>query len=116
MADIGNIVGWHKSTVQSITERIKTTGTPMPGHSTGAPKKLIERDERLLKRVVRKDPFLSSFEHIIAESALSQINISKPTLVCYLDAQGFKSYFAAHKPRFTPKHHIDDRLRWAKER
>lgn len=46
---------------------------------------------------------------------LHEIHISKPTLVRYLHAQGFGSYFAAHKPNLTDKQ-IRERLRWAKER
>ncbi|OAD04146.1 Homeodomain-like DNA binding domain-containing transcription factor [Mucor lusitanicus CBS 277.49] len=104
MQRIGNIVDMKKSTVQSIIERINKTGSPiMPRHSTGTPKKLNERDLRILERIVRKDTFFS-YNQILYELRLSQIHISRPTLVKYLYSLGFSSYFAAHKPDLKPKH------------
>ncbi|OAD00821.1 Homeodomain-like DNA binding domain-containing transcription factor [Mucor lusitanicus CBS 277.49] len=104
-----------KSTVQSVIQRINQKGSPLPDHGTGAAnKKLSERDERSLVRIVRKDPFVL-YNQILAELRSHEIHISKPTLVRYLHAQGFGSYFAAHKPKLTDKE-IKERLRWAKER
>lgn len=114
MGSISATVGISKSTVQTIIKRIKNTGSPIPKPRPGRPKKVNERDLRRIEAITRKDPF-ASYNKIISELKVHQIDICRATLISYLKELGFGSYFSAHKPKLTEAHR-KKRLRWAKER
>jgi transposase len=112
-AHIAKTVGYPHSTVTSIIKRIKETRSPMPRKSTGRPKIITKRGERHMEKVVRDTPFMS-FDQVRHELSTIGIIVSVQTVISTLSRLGFGSYFAAHKPRLTPRHMIA-RLAWAGE-
>lgn len=73
--------------------------------------KVDERDMRHLRSIVAKKPFLS-FDGVKHELEEFGVNVCKATVIEYLRAMGFSSYYAKKKPALTP-HHKQKRLEWA---
>ncbi|KAG2206526.1 hypothetical protein INT47_008543 [Mucor saturninus] len=100
------------STVHNILKRVKETGSPLPKKAPGASKKINERSQRALERVVRSKPTMS-YNDLKMELDRADVNACRATVISSLKDMEFGSYFAAHKPRLTQKHR-DRRLRWAR--
>ncbi|CEG63295.1 hypothetical protein RMATCC62417_00463 [Rhizopus microsporus] len=100
-----------KSTVQKVIHRIREIGSPLPRKTPGSLKKLSERAQRHLERIIRSSPF-ASYDSVRFELQQAEITISRQTVINYLWEMGFKSYFAAHKPSLTEANK-KRRLRWA---
>lgn len=60
---IGDILGYPKSAIQSMVNRVNTSGSPLPQRRQGAPKKLNEKAERSLARVIKETPFITYDDH-----------------------------------------------------
>lgn len=110
MCCIAEVVDISKSTVLYIIKRINGKGAPNSRHSNGSSKKL---DERCPERIMRKEP-IASYNQTHAELWIPEIHIPRATLIRYIRAQDFGSYFTTHKPRLN-EDHMKMRVRWAKE-
>ncbi|CEG71240.1 hypothetical protein RMATCC62417_07002 [Rhizopus microsporus] len=100
-----------KSIVQKVIDRIRETGSPLPRKAPGASKKLSERAQRHLERIIRSP--LGSYDSVRFELQQAEITIFRQTVISYLREMGFKSYFAAHKPSLTEANK-KRRLRWVR--
>jgi transposase len=111
--EISELVGLNKFTVQDIKTKLNY-GNPLPHKQTGRPLKINERTERHLKKIIGENLFVS-YKEINMELAKLDVFVCIETLQSYVDQLDFKSYRAAHKPRWTARHR-KSRLCWAKER
>ena len=107
-----------KQTVRDTINRFKKTGSPHPVKRTGRPKNLSERDQRSLKRIVKKDRKASLIK--ITNQPNAYINNSIHfnnfnTTRNYIKLLSFELYYASHKPLLTTQHKKKC-LQWCKER
>ncbi|KAG2208431.1 hypothetical protein INT46_009632 [Mucor plumbeus] len=79
----------------------------------GSTKELIERNERRLVAITRKNLF-ATYDCINLQLRIHQIDISRFTVTKYLTLVGVGSNFEAYKPAL-PEENRKRRLRWAKE-
>ncbi|OAD72040.1 Homeodomain-like DNA binding domain-containing transcription factor [Phycomyces blakesleeanus NRRL 1555(-)] len=100
LREIAAIVEMKLPSVQTVKKRIQVYGNPLPRKSTGAPRKVDERTERHLERIVREDPFTSYNQLRKALSSMS-INICRNMVIDYVKRLDFKSCISAHKSRLT---------------
>ena len=90
------------STTHSIISRWKKFGTTKNLPRSGRPRKLLQRDIRVVKRIVKKNRF-STLKVLSNHVKSSNIDISKRTLRRTLKTIGFKSCMRANKRLFSEK-------------
>ena len=90
------------SSIHSIVSRWKKFGTTENLSRSGRPRKLLQRDIRVVKRIVRKNRF-KTLKLLSNQVNKSSINISKRTLRRTLKEIGFKSCMRAKKPHISEK-------------
>ncbi|RCH99784.1 hypothetical protein CU097_012745 [Rhizopus azygosporus] len=56
---ISDIIQMPKSSVQKVIDRIREAGSPLSKKVSGASRKLCERSQRHLERIIRRSPFVS---------------------------------------------------------
>ena len=96
-----------RSTVQSIFLRLDEDPTATLKPRSGRPRILSRRDERLILRAIRKDPYLSS-RKIIMESG---VKYYIKTIRRILERYGIAHWISKKRPLLTPKH-AKERLQW----
>lgn len=110
--------GIPRGTVHGLVTRydhqVKGRDRPRPGR----PKKLSERQERYIIRLIEENPFIKNQE-IINQADLS---ISEWTLTQYLQSKGIQHRRALKRPKLTPanaairlrfaQEHVDKPLSW----
>ncbi|KAI9334789.1 hypothetical protein BD770DRAFT_448968 [Pilaira anomala] len=90
-AEISNILGIPRTSVNYIFKRYQETGTTLCTNTrTGRPPKLNERDKQILKRCIEADPNLSYSQHLNLLHKAG-IDISRHTLIHYMDELGLRS-------------------------
>ncbi|KAI6656175.1 hypothetical protein LOD99_1508 [Oopsacas minuta] len=99
---ISSLLNVSLSSIHSIVSRWKKFGNPENLPRSGRPRKLLQRDIRVVKRIVRKNRFktLKLLSNQVNESS---INISKRTLGRTLKEIGFKSCMRAKKLHISEK-------------
>lgn len=105
-----------KSTVYRILDKFDVTGDYMVGKSTGRPRKLDERTDRIILNEVKKDGFvnLKSIQKVLIENGLVKYGhtISLQTIRNRIYASGdFECYMAAQKPLLRHYNRVK-RLHW----
>lgn len=99
-AEIANLLKISKSMVSKWIKLYKVKGTVVNINPGGRPRKTSLRDDRNIKRIIRKNPFISS-KKIVSELSLS---VDASTVRRRSREAGLKSYTAAKKPLLTKRH------------
>ena len=109
--EISSLLEIPLSTVSDIIRKWKRLGTTATQPRSGRQRKITERGQRLLRRMVRKSRSADS----IAEGfrASTGINVSTKTVRLELHGMGFQSRAAACRPHIT-KSHAKHRMEWCK--
>jgi len=109
--EISNIVGISKSSVQRALKRYEETGGFQDRRHTGRPKKLNDRNIRMLKRIVQNDGRYSARETTIRLNNTLNNPVSIRTVINYLQQCGYEYKTKRTKP-FLSKNHQKVRLKW----
>jgi len=111
---IAKTVKTSQRTVQRVLKMHKKTGDVSPGHHSGRKRRLTEREERLLKRIARKQPFTKPKE---MQSTLLQATgkkISDDTVRRTLHKVGLHPHRPRRKPALS-KAQREARLKFARK-
>jgi len=106
---ISNLLSIPESTVRGIIKRNQNSTTPIKNKRTGRPRKLSEREERYILRIVRQEPKLTYTE---LEAKL-RFHISRKTYYRILKRYGIINRLAKKRPHLE-EDHAKARLAWAK--
>uniref|UniRef100_A0A3Q2D7V8 Tc1-like transposase DDE domain-containing protein n=1 Tax=Cyprinodon variegatus TaxID=28743 RepID=A0A3Q2D7V8_CYPVA len=113
--EISSLLNIPQSTVSCIIRKWKCLGTTATQPQSGRPRKLTERGQRMLTRIVRRGRQLSA-ESITTDLQTScGLQISSRTVRRELHGMGFHGRAAASKPYIT-KCNAKRRMRWCKAR
>ncbi|KAI8885642.1 hypothetical protein K501DRAFT_179451, partial [Backusella circina FSU 941] len=96
-------VGKNRDRVKSIIKNIRTHNSLLPLSGGRKPKKLDERAERHVERLIREDPFIT-YKSLLFYLEKASIKVLRVTIIAYVQSVGFGSYCAAHKPYLTDRH------------
>ncbi|MCJ8740161.1 hypothetical protein PDJAM_G00055700 [Pangasius djambal] len=111
--EISSLLNIPQTTVSFIITKWKSLGTTATQPRSGRPRKLTERGQRLLKRIVQRGRRLSS-QAIATELQTScDLQISPSTVRRELHGMGFHDRAAASKPHIT-KCNAKRRMQWCK--
>ena len=112
---ISSLLNIPQSTVSSIITKWKRFGTTATQPRSGRPRKVTERGQRMLKRIVQRGRRLSA-QSIATELQTScDLQISPSTVRRELHGMGFHGRAAAAKPHIT-KCNAKRRMQWCKAR
>lgn len=112
---IGANVGISRASVQRALERFKKTGGFQDRRRGGRPKKLNERNIRMLKHLISDDDNRSSARELMLKLNESlEKPICRRTVVNYLQECGYEYKVKIKKP-FLNKEHREARLQWCLE-
>lgn len=113
--EISSLLNIPQSTVSSIITKWKRLGTTATQPRSGRPRKVTERGQRMLKRIVQRGRRLSA-QSIATELQTScDLQISPSTVRRELHGMGFHGRAAAAKPHIT-KCNAKRRMQWCKAR
>lgn len=98
--DIANHLKINKSMVSRWIQNYKTIGTVVKPNTGAPPRKISEREDRQIKILIKKKPFITSKE--IVKSL--NLNVDSSTVRKHIIKLGLKSYRAVKKPMLTKKH------------
>uniref|UniRef100_A0A034VRI9 Uncharacterized protein n=1 Tax=Bactrocera dorsalis TaxID=27457 RepID=A0A034VRI9_BACDO len=90
----------NQSMVSRWINKFKTTGSVTALNTGAPPRKISYRDDISIKRLIKKNPFLSSKE--IKETL--NLNVDSSTIRRHAIKLGLKSYQAIKKPMLTKNH------------
>lgn len=99
-AEIANLLNVSKSMVSKWINLYKDKGTVVNNNPGGRPRKTTLRDDRNIKKIIKKNPFVSS-KKIVSELGLS---VDASTVRRRARECGLKSYTASKKPLLTKRH------------
>ena len=113
--EISSLLNIPQSTVSSIITKWKRLGKTATQPRSGRPRKVTERGQRMLKRIVQRGRRLSA-QSIATELQTScDLQISPSTVRRELHGMGFHGRAAAAKPHIT-KCNARRRMQWCKAR
>lgn len=112
--DISQILAISRSTVASIVQRYKSTGDILNGARTGRPTVFTDRHRRILKRIVDKDPTLTTRKIAQALKDHHDLEVTRETLRREIHKFGYKALTRRKKPLISKKNRLK-RLEFAKE-
>ncbi|CAI9615724.1 unnamed protein product [Staurois parvus] len=102
-----------RSTVSGIITKWKQLGTTATQPPSGRPRKMTERGQRMLKRIVRRSRQLSAESIAKDLQTLCDLQISTTTVHRELHGRGFHGQAAASRPYIT-KRNAKRRMQWCK--
>ncbi|KAK2578078.1 hypothetical protein KPH14_001026 [Odynerus spinipes] len=112
--EIAELIGRCLSTVPYIIKQSKTEHTVLNKHRTGRPKKLTQREEKMVVREIKKDPHISATK--LTQMVAKDFNKNVHPELCrrILRNNNFHGRITRKKP-FTSKKNQAKRLKFAKE-
>lgn len=99
-SDISKSLKINKSMVSRWIHKFNTTGNVTTLRNGGPPRKLSDRDDIQIKKLIKKNPFISSKEIL----KTLNLNVDSSTIRRHAIKLGLKSYKACSKPMLTKKH------------
>ena len=111
---IASAVKTSRRTVERVLKQYRETGDVTPGLHPGRPRKLDAREERILTRIIRRQPFTRPNELKTALFETSGKKISEDTVRRTLSRSGLHPHKPRRKPAVT-KAQREARLKWAEE-
>lgn len=108
---IAKIVRTSRSTIQNIINTYKKSNDIKRLSGSGSKRKTSKRDDKIIVKISKNDPFMSSKQISVAAKSDYNIDISRQTVDRRLDEAGLKSYIAKKKP-FISDNNTAKRLQW----
>jgi transposase len=106
---LAKLFGRSESQIRRIVADYRRHGTVEKVKHAGRPKKTTSRDDKLIVREVKKDPFSTGRQ---LKERMSHLNVSARTIRRRITESGeIKSYWAARKP-FISEKNKKKRLQW----
>ncbi|KAI8878862.1 hypothetical protein K501DRAFT_194855 [Backusella circina FSU 941] len=96
-------VGMNRDTIKSIPKNIRTHDSPLSLKRDERPKKLDEKAERHVERLIREDPFIT-YRSLLFYLEKGSIKVLRATIIACIQSVGFGSYCAAYNPFLTDTH------------
>lgn len=112
--EIASAVKTSRRTVQRVLKQHRETGNITPGQHSGRPRTLDPREERVLLRIARKEPFTRPLEMKTALIEFTGKKISEDTVRRTLHNIGLHPHRPRRKPALA-KAQREARLKWALE-
>lgn len=108
---ISHIIGVARATVGNIIRKNNQTGDVKRKVGSGRKRKTTKREDNIIVRTSKQDPFKSATQISEIISTENNINVSHDTVNRRLIEAGLPSYVARKKP-FISDVNIDKRLQW----
>lgn len=108
---ISDITGVPRTTVIRIIQKLETEGNSSRKSGSGRKRKTTKREDKIIIRESKKDPFLTAVDISRIVSTDHNINVSHDTVNRRLNEAGLPSRVARKKP-FISDTNVEKRLNW----
>ncbi|XP_047116087.1 uncharacterized protein LOC124796046 [Schistocerca piceifrons] len=102
-AEIANIIGRSRATVQSIVKRYKDRHVVINSERHGRPQKLTTREPRMLLRIIKKNPKTTASTLSVHVHDHFRKDITPERVCTILNRSGYRARIPRRKPYISKK-------------